>query len=158
MERLCARCNQLKDENDFAGPYPSRPRKDAYCRPCRSQYQAERYLANRSEVIRKNGARKKVERQRRVAALIDYLQDHPCVDCGEADPVVLEFDHLGDKSFTVAEGIKSRSWTAVLEEIEKCEVVCVNCHRRRTASRGAFRRLGIAEMPVVSPPLFGPWT
>ena len=90
--------------------------------------------------------------------LIEYFKSHPCVDCGETDPVVLEFDHLGKKSFTVADGMKDKSWTAVLREIEKCEVVCVNCHRRRTAYRGGFRRLGIGAEPLATPRLFGPWT
>lgn len=158
MERRCARCKEMKNEDEFAGPYPSRPRKDSYCRPCRSEYHREHYLANRSDVINRSGSRKKEERRRRVAAILDYLRAHPCVDCGESDPVVLEFDHLGDKSFTVADGMKDKSWAAVLEEIEKCEVVCVNCHRRRTASRGAFRRSGLAAEPLQAPPLFGPWT
>lgn len=158
MELRCARCNQLKNENDFAGPYSSRPRKDAYCRPCRSEYHREYYLANRPEVLRRNGSRKKEERRRRVTEILEYLKAHPCVDCGETDPIVLEFDHLGDKSFTVADGMKDKSWAAVLREIEKCEVVCVNCHRRRTASRGAFRRVDFGAEPLAAPRLFGPWT
>ena len=158
MERRCARCKEMKNEDVFAGPFPSRPRKDAYCRPCRSEYQREHYFAHRPDVIRRNGARKQEERHRRVAAILDYLRNHPCVDCGETDPVVLEFDHLGEKSFTVADGMKSKAWAAVLEEIEKCEVVCVNCHRRRTASRGAFRRADFAAERPPARRLFGPWT
>lgn len=78
-----------------------------------------------------------------VSLLLSFLREHPCVDCGEPDPVVLEFDHLSNKSFTIADGLKSRSWAAVAAEIQKCEVVCVNCHRRRTAARGGFKRLAL---------------
>lgn len=86
-----------------------------------------------------------------VSLLLDYLREHPCVDCGESDPVVLEFDHLFEKSFTIADGLKSRSWEAVMAEIQKCEVVCVNCHRRRTAARGGFKRMTIvaAGLPAL---------
>lgn len=79
-------------------------------------------------------------RIQRTRWLIDYFAVHPCVDCGETDPIVLEFDHQRDKRFDVAGGITGRSWEEVLEEIEKCEVVCGNCHRRRTAKQFGFLR------------------
>ena len=71
----------------------------------------------------------------RTGYLIEYFESHPCVECGEADPIVLEFDHLRDKSFAIGPELAKRSWQAILDEIEKCEVVCANCHRRRTAHR-----------------------
>ena len=74
-----------------------------------------------------------------------YFRDHPCVDCGETDPVVLEFDHLRDKKFGIATGIRNRNWQDVLDEIAKCDVVCANCHRRRTTKRGGFLRAAVAQ-------------
>ena len=64
-----------------------------------------------------------------------HLEGHPCVDCGERDIVVLEFDHvlqpkLGEISVMV---YKRVSLTRFKREIEKCVVRCANCHRRRTA-------------------------
>ena len=81
----------------------------------------------------------------RLAYLIDYFVEHPCLDCGETDPVVLEFDHLRDKEFGISSGIRDRNWQAVLAEIDKCDVVCANCHRRRTAKRGGFARAVVAQ-------------
>jgi hypothetical protein len=73
---------------------------------------------------------------------VEFLKNHPCVDCGESDLIVLEFDHLTDKSFAVAYGIRNCNWDSVLAEIAKCDVVCANCHGRRTAQRrGYLRRL-----------------
>jgi len=83
--------------------------------------------------------------EERFTFLMAYFHDHPCVDCGETDPIVLEFDHLRDKKFGIAAGIRSRNWNDVLDEIAKCEVVCANCHRRRTAKRGGFRRAAVAQ-------------
>ena len=37
-----------------------------------------------------------------MAYLIEFFRERPCVECGEADPLVLEFDHLRDKSFAVS--------------------------------------------------------
>jgi hypothetical protein len=68
----------------------------------------------------------------RTRFLLGYFATHPCADCGESDPIVLEFDHLGDKLFNIGEALTYRNWESILAEIEKCEVVCANCHRRRT--------------------------
>ena len=60
-----------------------------------------------------------------------------CVDCGyRLHVAALDFDHLPgtDKKFCVGQGMGYR-WESVLEEIAKCEVVCANCHRVRTANR-----------------------
>ena len=71
-----------------------------------------------------------------------YFVVHPCVDCGERDPVVLEFDHLRDKRLAISSQLHGRNWQTILDEIEKCEVLCANCHRRRTARRrGALRAI-----------------
>jgi hypothetical protein len=95
--------------------------------------------------------RGRARKQRRTAEnqawIIVYLQAHPCVDCGESDPIVLEFDHLRDKERNVSALVLGGwEWARVLEEIEKCEVVCANCHRRRTARRtNSYRVRAIEE-------------
>ena len=88
-------------------------------------------------------------RVRNFELMIQYLLAHPCVDCGIGDPVVLEFDHLPEftKSFEIARAIpaSTRSWSTIAEEIAKCEVVCANCHRRRTAMRARTRKYLISQ-------------
>ena len=67
--------------------------------------------------------------------LLEYFATHPCTDCGETDPLVLEFDHVdekGEKAFEVARNFAERRWQDILDEMKKCEVVCANCHRKRT--------------------------
>jgi hypothetical protein len=61
------------------------------------------------------------------------LQDSSCVDCGETDPVVLDFDHIGPKRHSVVWlAFSEYSIAALAHEIARCEIRCANCHRRRT--------------------------
>jgi hypothetical protein len=67
-----------------------------------------------------------------------------CIDCGENDPIVLEFDHLPgcEKKFEIGRAVASstRSWKQIQQEIDKCEIVCANCHKRRTSKRANHKR------------------
>ena len=68
--------------------------------------------------------------------LADIKTASGCVDCGEKNHIVLDFDHIRDKKYNVSRMIHDGfSWKAILREIEKCEVVCANCHRIRTHYR-----------------------
>jgi len=60
-----------------------------------------------------------------------------CVDCGESNPIVLEFDHVcGEKIKNIADMVnQSYGIDTIKEEIRKCEIRCANCHRKRTHER-----------------------
>lgn len=62
-----------------------------------------------------------------------YKSLHPCVDCGETDPIVLEFDHVRGEKLKKVSTFQSRrsAWA----EIQKCDVVCANDHARREWER-----------------------
>ena len=79
-----------------------------------------------------------------------FFADHPCIDRGETDLVVLEFDHLRDKAFCIGFELTRRRWQDILEEIARCEVVCANCHRRRTATRSGSLRATLAATLRIS--------
>ncbi|MGH7929584.1 MAG: hypothetical protein ACREQV_17510 [Candidatus Binatia bacterium] len=70
--------------------------------------------------------------------IVDHLRTHPRVECGEPDVLVLEFDHLGDKLFSISRGLLDRPLQAVLDEMAKCEVVCANCHRAGPPPEAGF--------------------
>ena len=84
--------------------------------------------------VRRNDARYKLEKR---AWLDAYLAEHPCVDCDENDPDVLDFDHVqGQKSANVSDLLWGKSSLKRLQaEVALCEVRCANCHRRITRSR-----------------------
>ncbi|HVV38682.1 MAG TPA: hypothetical protein VHC63_18890 [Acidimicrobiales bacterium] len=127
--------------NDFMWSRKAEGKRDSYCRPCRAEYKKAHYAANKRRYLANATAMTKKLLDQRVMWLLDYFATHPCVDCGEADPIVLDFDHLRDKSFTISTALHYKSMKAILAEIEKCEVRCANCHRRRTARTGGFARV-----------------
>lgn len=67
------------------------------------------------------------------------IKSQPCADCGNSyPPVCMDFDHRDPsaKRFIIAtSGTRNRE--AVLAEIAKCDLVCANCHRIRTATQNA---------------------
>lgn len=138
--RRCGRCGARKPPDEFAWRRRARDQRDNYCRPCRATYKREHYARNKRRYIDSANRRTKRIVAERTAYLVAFLREHPCVDCGESDPIVLEFDHLRDKKFGIGQGMRDRPWQDVLAEIEKCDVVCANCHRRRTNQRGGFIR------------------
>lgn len=66
-------------------------------------------------------------------------QEHPvCFDCErEWPPFVLEFDHVNpdSKKFNVGDASSVPSMEALVEEAEKCDLVCSNCHKIREHNR-----------------------
>ncbi len=67
--------------------------------------------------------------------LLDFLSTKKCIDCGEKDPVVLDFDHIdpSNKFKSVSQMLSGHySWKSLLVEMSKCEIRCANCHRRKS--------------------------
>jgi hypothetical protein len=140
--RKCYRCGHVKPADDFAWRRRRKMQRDSFCRPCRKAYGREHYLANRQRYVDQARENKQRLARERTAYLFQYFAAHPCADCGETDPLVLEFDHLRDKLFNVGSALPYRNWESILAEIEKCDVVCANCHRRRTGRRlGSVRAI-----------------
>ena len=88
----------------------------------------------------KREAWKTKERTKLKLLILTYLSDHSCIDCGEDDPIVLEFDHVrGTKIKAVSALVNDcRDWKDISIEIEKCDVRCANCHKRKTAKELGF--------------------
>lgn len=98
---------------------------------------AKHYENNKSLVKDRAVKFKNLAKERNREFVEGYLSTHPCIDCGETDIVVLEFDHIkDDKINNISDGI-NRAWSIkkLQDEINKCEVRCANCHRRITYNR-----------------------
>lgn len=112
-------------------------RLHSWCTPCKSEYdrtQDHRYVTRRLESNQK----------RRLQAqefIFGVLAGKSCHDCGESNPIVLQFDHLDDKVDDVCKMASNGASVKTLQaEIGKCEIVCANCHTVRTHSRAQTAR------------------
>lgn len=99
-----------------------------------------KYHAARSPESKRRKQDLQIQRRRTIRRQVSQLKQlSGCVDCGENDPVVLEFDHVGGTrqgGLTVADMIqRGYSFQRIVEETQECDVVCANCHRRRTADQ-----------------------
>lgn len=148
----CPRCNQDKDEAEF-GKNKTRPDGlQVQCRACIKLIHRDWYERNKERHYGNVQKRRKLFSDEIVRRLTAYLKTHPCVDCGVANPLVLDID-AGQNA--VEFSLRSRllegaTWAMLLPEIEKCEVRCANCRRLRTAQRlgprqALLRSLGLNE-------------
>lgn len=106
------------------------------CRPCKRQYDRE-YHAKRSTEVKQQKLENQKDRVRIARQYVyDYFKQNPCVNCGESDPVVLEFDHTDQSEKTnVISNMMDSSLVRIKKEIDKCRVLCANCHRRHTSTQ-----------------------
>lgn len=109
-----------------------------YCRPCDNKQARDYYASNRdhhkSVVLKRN---KKYLAEAR-AWVRELKESNPCQDCGISYPwYVMDFDHVrGEKFDNVSKLLANAAAKSKIQaEIDKCELVCSNCHRERTFSR-----------------------
>lgn len=133
LHRTCTKCFLHKPIEDFPWKNKLVGKRHAVCKECYAQRSNDWYKANKEahiENVRQNriGYRKAAR-----TYVMEYLSAHPCSQCGERDPRVLEFHHVGQKKNEVSRLIGRGSLEAVKREIEQCVVVCANCHRKLTS-------------------------
>jgi hypothetical protein len=95
------------------------------------------YEKNKQKIKERSFLRNEKQRDKNKRYVNEIKSKSECVDCGENNPLVLDFDHVkGDKVMAVSDMIGSAySLAAIQREIEKCEVRCSNCHRVVTHER-----------------------
>jgi hypothetical protein len=116
-------------------------KRQAVCKECTAKRSKDWYYANKDHHKENVQDRRKRLRNEAREYVLNYLLTHPCEMCGEADPVVLEFHHVGGKEESVSKLIyRADSLIRIIEEISRCQVLCSNCHKRVTAKeRGWFK-------------------
>lgn len=131
--RTCSKCNTEKDLSCFSKRASATDGLKSHCKDCDRLYNQNCDKEARNE--RKLFTQKKRRELRRLKVL-EFLKGKSCEHCPETDPVVMEFDHLDEttKEFCVSEMVtQCYSWEKIKTEIDKCQILCANCHRRKTA-------------------------
>lgn len=118
--------------DDFHRQRTSPDGRSGKCKSCQKEYQVWHYSQNKEKIYQNN-----LSRRQALAIEVDKLKDLPCKDCGKKyEPFCMDFDHLSDKTMAVSKMIhETFSLKRILEEIAKCELVCVLCHKNRTYQR-----------------------
>jgi hypothetical protein len=144
--RVCARCHGEMPIEAFPIKDKARGTRTSYCVPCRSEYGKEHYRRNTRYYRAKAGPARERSRGANNAIVDAFLRTHPCIDCGETDPIVLDFDHVDPKLKTgnVGHLQHSNGEERLQAEMNKCVVRCANCHRRKTAQQFGWWRTLIA--------------
>lgn len=143
--KFCSKCKQSKAETEFSFKVKSKGKRNSICKVCYIVIHSDYYRANRIRLRIQLRANQRVLEQKCEQLIIEYLRVHPCVDCGETDIVVLQFDHRDPevKIAAVAELMhKGLSWRRIKAEIDKCDVRCANCHVRKTAKQFGYYKVG----------------
>lgn len=143
--KMCSKCKVEKPRSEFYARKASRDGLQPHCKTCKKATDKGWYADNKVAHGRNTKAWRKRREEANTRRLVAYLLEHPCIDCGEPDPLVLDFDHRGDKKDAVTRLLSRTraSWEIIWTEIQKCDVRCANCHRRKTAKEGNFLRFQI---------------
>lgn len=139
--KKCITCHEEKGLSSFNRNTKKKDGLQDRCRQCDNAANRDWYQKNKDRAKERSARNNLRYREEMLSWIKEYLLVHPCVDCGEGDPVVLDFDHLRDKTQNISTLLQRRHKAALKSEVEKCEVVCANCHRRRTSQRQGWNKL-----------------
>lgn len=128
MKKTCSKCKLEKEEIDFPFRNKSKNQLHDNCRECwkttrkKSYENHKKYYKDKNIRIRTNNTE----------WFIQYKKTLKCNNCDENHPACLEFHHVDsqNKKTEVGKLITTYSIETIKEEIEKCIVLCNNCHRK----------------------------
>lgn len=131
---MCSKCEKEKSFEDFSFRDTTKGIRHKMCKVCHTRYRRFHYLENKQKYIKKASRWNRKQRDILRQYIYNKLKISECVDCGEKDIVVLDFDHISGKRLSISLMFKNRySILAIKEEMKKCVIRCANCHRRKTA-------------------------
>lgn len=125
--KICSTCKELKDIDDFAVNTTKKGGRSYICKLCHKKYNAQHYINNKDQY--KNNRTKRRDKHKEF--FHNIKKNLKCDNCGETRWYVLDFHHNeGDKEFNISTWFSSGlSIERFKKELEKCSVLCSNCHR-----------------------------
>lgn len=134
----CSKCKIEKKLIEYNKKKGNTDGLQSFCKECQKRHAKEYYEVNHEKQKKQINESNKIRINNNRAKYFNLLSNSKCTDCPETNPIVLEYDHKDgvDKIKGVGYMVGSGySWTAILKEIEKCDIRCANCHRIRTAKQ-----------------------
>lgn len=130
--KFCSVCKQMKATEEFSKDASKSDGLQSKCKYCQKQLSHIHYLNNKEKYADVHNRHKEARRNLR-----DASKNKPCADCNILyPPWIMQFDHVrGTKQFVISEAMFNTPKRQLLEEIEKCDVVCANCHAHRSFTR-----------------------
>ena len=125
--KTCVTCNKLKSLDEFNSNKRHNDGKQPSCRECTKLWSKQHYIKNKNNII--EGV-KQLKNQRK-KHILDLKKQSKCVKCNEDRFYVLDFHHIdnNEKQFNISDlANKNLSWKTIEKEINKCIILCRNCH------------------------------
>lgn len=131
--KKCPKCLVEKPLHEFSVATLRKDGRQPYCKACRAVIDHELYERR----VGRSVPRHLIARSGNRAWLVSLKQSRPCTDCGKTyPPQAMQWDHLpGSPKVGDVSALMRLTRAELLEEIAKCELVCVNCHTMRTVRR-----------------------
>ncbi len=104
---ICKKCLIEKDKSEF---YSRAKRKNSYCKTCFNEYCVNRWRQRKIDAVNHKGGK---------CIHCGYSKNHSALDFHHRDP---------DEKDVEWTKLRLRSWASILKELEKCDLVCRNCH------------------------------
>lgn len=127
--KICTKCSAAKALSDFSFKNKSKGTLASECKACHRKARNSYYASNRDVEMKRARART----DRAIAWYKEIKASLACRECGESHPACLDFHHSdpSSKEFSVA-AFARRGFgiDRVKKEMEKCIVLCSNCHRK----------------------------
>lgn len=109
--KKCAKCEVTKEDSEFYSRGRNRKDLAPYCKPCFSRVQMKRWKEAKVKAVEYKG--------------------NKCIDCNITfeRPEVYQFHHLDPQHKNVSwDRLRLRSWDKIVKELDKCVLLCSNCH------------------------------
>lgn len=137
--KYCSRGEHDVPRSDFRVRSAAKDGLQAWCKPCLKQYEKERWSSGIDLPRKRRNTKASFERGQ--SYVWGILTKSSCLDCGDDDPLILEFDHRPgvEKMGNISEML-SLSIARIQKEIDKCDIRCANCHKKKTAKDFGFWR------------------